>query len=174
MEFSKGQWIRVLQPSSNKMEPQVTEPKLIIDISDDKTRYTVQDPTTARTTQVFIGNMIPSQSPSPDTTKRQTRKGQQAAIAQKTTPAGTAYFVVDNSSKARTSSIRRLFTNARPKSQATQSRWILNEAQTVKDCEILTEFTFDISKTGHFVIPKLVRKTHKDVDLIQGRRDRVH
>lgn len=174
MEFSKGQWIRVLQPSSNKMEPQVTEPKLIIDVSDDKIRYTAQDPTTGRTTEVFIGNMIPSQAPTYGKPNRHTRTGQQAAIARKITPTGTTYFVVDNSPKARTSSIRRLFTNARPRSQATQSRWILNEAQTVKDCEILTEFTFDISKTGHFIIPKLVRKAHKDVDLIQGRLSRTY
>ena len=79
----------------------------------------------------------------------------------------TTHYVVDYvGAKATT---RKVYTNRRPNSQATQARWELtSNATTIKeaDFEVVAEFQFDTSKADNNVIPQHLRKQHPDIAIL--------
>ena len=96
-----------------------------------------------------------------------------AAIAYKVNSVGNElYYVVefDEDDEGNGSDERRLFVNSRPNCPGTQAKWYLSHKK-IKDVKISTKFRFEIHhKTGHKVIPTVVRREFRLVPSIFGKQ----
>lgn len=96
-----------------------------------------------------------------------------AAIVYKVDSIGREHYYVvkfDDEDEGDGSKERRVYVNSRPNCPGTQAKWHLSQKK-IKDVHISTKFIFEIHhKTGHKVIPTVVRREFRIIPSIFGKQ----
>lgn len=174
-QFKVGEWIRGVQKNTSKTASQLGDQLRITGVSTNGQVITAQHPTTGRSTQLPITEVVKSTPPTSSTPplsstngSTSTHHGPPAAIAVTRQADGARYIVVsDNVTLGNTHPV--IYRNKRPNSAASQAHWTITTNPAPTNTRILETFRFQIKKTGNLVIPRAVRQKYRDYVEIQGR-----
>jgi hypothetical protein len=170
MAFKKGDWVTELTPAGkSKTQRRTTEEKKIISVSEDKTRYVLQDQSGRKRT-VAIDRLLKTIQPAGAEVNG--KFGQDAGVAMEKDEFGYEhYFIIavnNEDAEQGTVSGKKLFKNARPKSGGTQAKWYLSR-QNTGELKLIRKFKFIIHhKTGYPIIPQCVRREFRELPYIFG------
>ena len=167
LQFAVDDWVRVKSPNATKTALQVSDPRIVVEVSEDKSRYKVQNQSNGRLQWISISELMQSQAP--DSTEEtgsnspDDASGSKAILVQLP---NNQYRVVEDNPDLSDDTPRRVYRNARRSASRTQQKWDISGSK-VKEYTVVERFTLDRNRAGNLTIPKWVVSRHRDVEIFR-------